>query len=324
MKVLVTGANGMLATHTIRYLSGEGYKVKALLRDKRKYQLEPHPAVELFQGDIRNKDNVLEAVKGCDFLVHTAAVTAPEYVTYSPYYDVNVTGTRNLLEAAVKNHLRKVIYVSSANTVGHGSKRDPGTESDKPRPPFTGSLYARSKLQAQELVESFSNEIEVAVVNPSFMIGSHDAKLGSGRIIIMGYDKKILFHPPGGKNFVNTKDVAQGIVAVLKKGRNRGVYLMTGENLTYREFFRRLNSVTGRNNHLIPVPDMVLLSAGYFSKIPQLLNLKTPYTLNNMEILCTENYYDNSSTQKELGIKFESIDHGITEAVSWFKDEGML
>ncbi len=324
MKVLVTGANGMLASHTISLLIDEGYEVKAMLRNKQKYQLKPHPLVELHEGDIRNRKKVQEVVKGCDFLVHTAALTAPEHITYAPYHEVNVIGTQNLLDAAVKNKLKKVVYVSSANTIGHGSKDDPGTEEIEPRAPFTESLYARSKIHAQKLIDLFTEYIEVSIVNPSFMIGAHDAKPGSGRIILMGYDKKMVFHPPGGKNFVNTKDVARGILAVLEKGRNRGVYLLTGENLTYGEFFNRLSLVTGKPNYLVPVPGPILKGVGYISKIPRLFNLKTPYSLNNMRILCTENYYDNSRAKKELGIHFEPIEYGIQEAVNWFKTEGMI
>lgn len=324
MKVLVTGANGMLATHTIIQLLEEGYRVKALLRKKEKYQLDPHPSVELVTGDILNKKAVEEAMAGCDALVHAAALTAPNIPNYDPYFKVNVVGTRNLMETAVRHHLKRVVYVSSANTIGHGDLLNPGKEGEEVKPPFRKSFYARSKKEAEELVKSFSKKIHTVVVNPSFMIGAYDAGPGSGRIVLMGYNKRVAFYPPGGKNFVNTKDVASGIISALKKGANGKNYLLTGENLTYREFFDKMRGEADRKTLLVRIPPAGLLGMGYLAKIPQLLRIPTSFSLANMKILCAHNYYNNARAKRELDIHFSPVEEGIREAADFFKSRNML
>lgn len=314
----------MLATHTILELVNEGYLVRGLLRKKEKYQLDPHPSVELVSGDILNKKAVEKAMTGCDALVHSAAITAPNLQSYEPYYNVNVIGTRNLMEAAVRNRLKKVVYVSSANTVGHGDLLNPGTEGEKVKFPFTDSFYAKSKKEAEDLVKSFSKEIHTVVVNPSFMIGAYDAGPGSGRIILMGYNKRLAFYPPGGKNFVNTKDVASGIVSGLKNGVNGKSYLLTGENLTYKEFFEKIRAAADKRTLLVKVPPAALMSLGYMSKIPRLLRIPTSFSLANMRILCARNYYNNARAKKELGARFHPVEEGIEEAVAFFRSRRML
>ena len=324
MKILITGANGMLATHIINQLIRKGYEVRAMLREPKKYQLDPDPHVEICTGDILNREAVDQAVRGSNALVHAAAITDPGLPSYSNYRRVNVLGAENVLHSAIIHHLKRVVYVSSANAIGHGTKENPGQETHMVRPPFTKSLYARSKLEAQNLVLSFSGKTEVVVVNPSFMIGAFDAKEGSGRIVKMGYNKKFLFYPPGGKNFVNAKDVAKGVVAAVEKGQNGRIYLLTGHNLSYREFFQKLAFLNNQKTSLIRIPRAVLRTAGYLSVVPKMFNLRTEISPVNMETLAVNNYYNNSRAKKELGLTFDPIEQGIGEAISWFKDQKML
>lgn len=314
----------MLATHAIEELVKEGYQVKAMLRDKKKYQLGPDSNVELFQGDILDRRAVELAVKGCDLLLHSAAITAPDIPKYSVYHRINVTGTETLLKAAATARIKKAIYVSSANTIGHGTIEEPGRETDEAKPPFKDSYYAKSKRVAQDVALSFADKMKVVVVNPSFMIGAYDTKLGSNRIILMGYNKKIVFYPPGGKNFVNTRDVAKGIVSAFEKGKNGECYLLAGENMTYRSFFEKLRKKSDRDTSLLRIPPWLLLGLGHFAEIPRKLKIKTPFSVQNMQILCTSNFYDNGKARDELGVSFRPIDKGIEEAVEWFRNNGFL
>jgi dihydroflavonol-4-reductase len=96
---------------------------------------------------------------------------------------------------------------------------------------------------AEELLMKASEKMktEVVIVNPTFMIGPYDTKPSSGKIILMGYNKRISFLPPGGKNFIHVKDAAAAVCNALKYGKNREKYLLCNENLTYREFFKLMN-----------------------------------------------------------------------------------
>lgn len=324
MKVLVTGASGFLATNTIIELLSQGYKVVGLLRDKRKYLLPSHSNLELIEGDLFNINLLDQLVQKCDCIIHTAAETSQSLINYSDYYTANITSTGNLLQAAQKFKLKKFVFVSSANTLGYGTIENPGTEVRFIKEPFSESFYARSKLTAQELVLSKANEINVAVVNPTFMLGPYDKKPGSGRIIRMNYGKKIIFYPPGGKNFVHVTDVAKGIVSVLKEGKSGELYLLANENLTYKEFFQKLISVSGSRAFIIKVPKSLLLFIGIIGNVLRFAGFRNEFTLTNMKILCINNFYSNKKAITTLNIEFHSIDSALLEAISWFKDNKMI
>ena len=318
MKILVTGANGLLATNTIKKLLEQNYEVRGLLRDPAKFVLPAHPKLRLITGDIRDQKVVASAVKDCDIVIHAAALTAPDLLKYEQYYEVNVLGTQMMIEAAVQNNVQKFIYVSSANTIGHGTKTSPGTEEIWVKEPFIGSFYAKSKREGEEIVLANANKIHSVVVNPTFMLGAYDAKPSSGKIILMGYNKKIVFVPPGGKNFVNVDDVADAIIAAFAKGKSGEKYLLSGENLSYSEFFKKLNKFSNKKAVLIKVPSALLLSAGYVGNLFRKIGVATPVSFSNMRILSITNYYSNQKAEADLGVKFRPIDLGIRQAIKWF------
>ncbi len=322
--VLVTGANGLLATHVIMELLAQGYQVKGLLRDKQKFQLGEHPHLMLIQGDFTHTPTISEAVRNCDFVIHAAALTNQDLINYAPYQRVNVEAVKELMKASIRAGVKKVVHVSSANAFGYGTKEHPGNETRGIRKPFSKSLYAYSKWEGQQEVLSFKNQMEVTVVNPTFMLGAYDAKPGSGRILLMGFPKKILFYPPGGKNFVGVRDVAIGVLKALKQGKNGEAYLLAGENLTYLEFFRKLSLITHQSPLYIRIPKGLLLSVGLIGNILRTLGMATQLSLNNMKILCINNFYSNHKASGELGLRFTPIEKGIGEGIEWFIKEGRI
>lgn len=324
MKVLVTGANGLLATNTIIALLSRGYQVKGLIRDTRKFLLPQQNNLELAVGDITHAESLDRAIADCDYIVHCAATTDQNLLHYDDYHRINVTGTENIVQAALKHRVKKIVYVGTANTFGYGTSQVPGDETLPPKPPFSGAWYAKSKLEGQYRILANVDKIAVTVVSPTFMIGPYDGKPSSGAIIRMGYGKKIIFHPPGGKNFVNVEDAANGVANALEKGKNGEAYLLAGENLTYRQFFRKMGAQTAQNPLLIRLPALVLLAAGYIGDLFRALGLKTPLSSTNMKILCVRNYYSNQKARQELDMSFQPIENGIRKAIAWFQANQML
>ncbi len=321
---LITGANGLLATHVIVELLAQGYEVRGLLRDKQKFQLEEHPHLTLIQGDFTHPQTIREAVRECDFVIHAAALMNQNLLDYAPYQRVNVEAVKKIMKASIKAGVKKVVHVSSANAFGFGTKEHPGNETQLIRKPFSKSLYALSKLEGQRVALSFKDQIEVTVVNPTFMLGAYDAKPGSGRILLMGFPRKILLYPPGGKNFVCVRDVATGVLKALEQGKNGEAYLLSGENLTYRDFFKKLSHITHQSPLFIKIPRRLLLAVGWIGDFLRALGIPTQLSLNNMKILCINNFYSNHKASSELKLRFQPIGKGIEEGIAWFKKEGRI
>lgn len=146
-KVLVTGANGMLGTHTIRELLAAGYTVRGLLRRPDSYAGVWSSGLELVAGEFTDDDTLRRAMRDCDCVIHCAAKTG-QSGTYDSYERINVTATERLVEIAVACGVRRVVNISSANVFAYGSKERPGDETKPIAFPFNRSAYARSKFEA--------------------------------------------------------------------------------------------------------------------------------------------------------------------------------
>ncbi len=322
--VLVTGANGLLATNTIIELVKNDFFVKALVRKREKFILNHLKNIELIEGDLTDYTSLESATRNCDYIVHTAAETRQRLLNYKDYSKVNYTGTDYLFKAAIRNGVKKIIHVSTCNVFGYGSKLNPGDENKKISKPFSHSLYVKSKVRSQHLALSFSDKIEVVVVNPTFMIGAYDQKPSSGRIILFGLNKKIILVPPGGKNFVDVKDAAKGIVNAIYNGKNKESYILSGDNLSYREFFSKLNLLSNKKPLLISIPCFALFFMGIIGDFLKIFNLRNEFTLTNMKILCVKNYYTNNKAKTDLSIDFNPIDNAINDAILWFSKKNKI
>lgn len=324
MKVLVTGANGFLGTNTVSELLNLGYQVKGLIRNKLRSRNISHQNLEFIKGDITNLSDLEKAITDCLFVIHIAAVTNPKLLNYKDYEKVNVTGTENVLKACLKGKIKKLVYVSSANVFGFGNINKLGKENDSIKIPFSKSFYSISKLEGQKIVFSKSHKMDVVAVNPSFMIGPYDSKPTSGKIILMGLKKYVLFYPPGGKNFIHVKDVSKGIISALEKGINGEAYLLTNENLTYQQYFKKLIAKTTLNPVLIKIPKELLHIIGFLGDVFRKLGIKTSLSRTNLGTLTINSYYSNHKAKTQLNLKFTPIDDALTDAINWFQNNGEI
>lgn len=317
MNVFLTGISGLLGTNLAIDLLEKGHKVKGLLRDPSKYKGPKHQNLELVQGSLN--DDLIPLLVGSDIVIHAAAETNQHLTHYDDYRIVNCEATLHLLHAAIKSKIKRFIFVSTSNTLGYGSLNDLGNEQKKMMFPISASFYAQSKQEAESSLLQYTDQIEIIIVNPGFMIGAYDTKPSSGRIILMGLNRKIIFYPCGGRSFVHVKDVSQGIINGMEKGKNGERYLLVNENLTYREFFHKLNSLSGQRPLMIKIPKPVLIALGYGGNLLRLFGMKTSICSVNMRIVCVENFYSNRKSIEELGLKYLPVDTAMMDAVKYFQ-----
>jgi dihydroflavonol-4-reductase len=327
MKVLVTGANGLLGANVVRELESRGKEVRVLVRPTAGLSALEGTGAEVVHGDILDRQSLDRAMKGCDTVIHAAANTSQWPVRYSFYEPVNVLGTQNVMEACRENGISRVIYVSTANTFGPGTKEYPGTELSEFSGFRVGSGYMISKYVAQQnvLMEVEKHNTPVVIVNPTFMIGPYDSKPSSGKIILMGLNKRVQVYPDGGKNFIHVRDAATGVCNAMERGRVGGCYLLAHENLTYREFYERLNRVAGQRPSMVKVPSLVLQAAGRIGTLIERTGKKAaPLNHVNARLLTIGNYYSGKKAVQELGLPQTPIETAITEALSWFRSTSMI
>jgi dihydroflavonol-4-reductase len=323
MRVLVTGANGFLSGHIVRELLRRDHTVRAMMRPGAKAHALAGLDIEITYGNITSIADVIEAVRGCDIVIHAAADTSQSHRRAKDYYPVNVEATSNIIEAVSAEKCKRLIFVSSANTMGFGTLRDPGDETTPISPLFLRSGYAKSKLMAQQLVMEAVAEkkIDAVVVNPTFMIGPVDHNPHSGRIFKMVLNRKLVLYPPGGKNFVDVRDAAKGIVNAIHNGKSGECYLISGENLSFREFFRRINTFSAQNSKLIAVPAFVIKLSGIIGSILRRLGITMELNYTNAKLLCIHNYFRNDKAVRDLGLTCSGIDKTIVDYLHWVRAE---
>jgi len=315
-KIFITGITGLLGTNLANELLEQGHQIKAIVRNPEGYVGKRNQNLELIQMDLwGNYDDYLN---DAEIVVHIAAETATNLLRYSDYDKINYQATKRLFEKSLANNVSQFIFISTANTIGHGCAKHLGTESQSIKKPFNQLYYAQSKLKAEKYLLTQESNTKVKILNPTFMIGAFDNKPSSGKIILMGMNKKFIFYPPGGKNFVAVKDVVNAITKSFENGTEKEKYLIAGENLSYRDFFSKLTHITQQKSFLIPIPKLLLLALGIIGNGLRKLNIRTSLSFPNMQTLCLKNYYSNKKSISDLNMRYSSLDTAIKDSVTYF------
>jgi len=320
-KIFVTGITGLLGSNLVSDLLGKGYKVKGLVRDKTAYAGPSHPNLELVEGTLF--DDFTRLLEEMDIVIHAAAETRQNLLHYSEYWRINCNTTIQLFSSAVYCKVKTFVFVSTANTLGYGTESEPGDETGKIRYPFSRLAYAKSKLEAEEYLLKNNRDINVLIVHPGFMLGPMVSRPGSGRIVRMGWKKRIIFYPPGGKSFVHVKDVSVAICTLIEKGKNGNKYLIVNENLSYSGFFTKLNRITHQTPVMVRIPVPIMRMIGCGGDFLRLLGVKSSLSSVNMKILCVSNFYSNKKSVSELNIEYRSIDQAIRDSIDIFTNRAL-
>jgi nucleoside-diphosphate-sugar epimerase len=325
MNVLVTGSNGFLGHHVVMELLKRQHHANLIVRNKQKISFDLG-SVTLFEGNFTDYTDLRQAASGCDAIIHIAADTATNLLHLEDYQTINVTGTAQVIQVAKELNIRNIVYISSSNTVGYGAEQLPGDERLAIQYPFTTSFYAQSKAESEELMKEASKEPgqHVVIINPSFMIGSNDSKPGSGKLILMGYKRRLMFTPKGGKNFVPVSNVAVVACNAITMGRNGERYLASGINLTFKEFYSLQKQEGNYKQLIIGIPDFLLLIVGILGDLIRKSGIKTDLCTMNLRQLMIRENYNNQKAKTELDLPESDIPVAVKEAIDWFKEHNMV
>ncbi len=325
--VFLTGADGMLGSSISRLLLADGYRVKALIQPGRDLSVLDGLDLEKVQGDILDPENLLNSIRGCEYVIHAAANTSIWPRRSEAVRSVNLDGTRNVMEAARTSGIKRMVHIGTANSFSPGPRTDPGDENS----PFDGWKYGmdyiESKYLAQEMLleEHHKNGFPVVIVNPTFMIGPYDTGPSSGRMLIELLSGRLPGYSRGGRNVICSFDVARAAVNALTQGREGECYIAGNENLPYGVFFRLACDVCEVDFKLIMIPHFLTLAAGLFSSILARISGKPPqlsFTMARMSAV--DHFFSSQKAQQELGLPLTPIEVGIRESVKWFKENGYL
>ncbi|MCP9449755.1 MAG: NAD-dependent epimerase/dehydratase family protein [Nitrospira sp.] len=323
MKALVTGATGFVGGAVARALVRAGYDVRVLTRANADLSNLNGLPVERIVGDLRDPASLRAALKGCAHLYHVAAHYALWARNPSIFYDVNVTGTVNLLEAARDVGTERIVYCSTIGAIGLPPGGGLGTEETPVSLSQMAGHYKRSKYLAEQEVLRLAKEgLPVVIVNPSAPVGEGDVKpTPTGQIIVDFMKGRMPAYIETGMNIVDVDDVAQGHLLAMQKGRVGERYILGGKNLLLREVFDILSAVTGVKAPSLKLPRLAVLPLAYVNHwIANMTGIPPRIPLEGVKMAKYKMHYDCSKAIRELGIPQTPPEVAIEKAVRWFRD----
>lgn len=318
---LVTGASGFLGWHVAQLLVERGHRVRALVRPGS--QLRDLDA-ETVTGDLRDPASLARAVAGCGLVFHVAADYRLWAADPGELYRSNVDGTRNLLQAASRAGVDRVVYTSTVGCIGIPR----GGVGDEDCPARLGEMsgaYKRSKFLAEQAaLEYAAAGLPVVMVNPTAPIGDHDRKpTPTGKIVLDFLKGEMPAFIDTGLNVVDARDVAMGHWLACERGRAGERYILGAENLTLAEILEKLAAIAGRPAPAVKLPYAVAYAAGVMTTAWARVSGTPPRApLDAVRMARKKMFVSHAKAARELGYQPGSAEGALARAVAWFRANG--
>ncbi len=327
MNILVTGAAGFIGSNVVRVLLEAGVQVRAMIvPDENQRNLEG-VEVEKVEGNVLDPPSLDRALKGCDTLFHLAAIYSIWKKDRAIFYKVNLQGARNMLWAARKAGIEKIVFTSSVAALGI----KPGKELSDEETAFNqfrfANDYVLTKYLSQEEALTFAREgLPLVVVCPGFPYGEGDiAPTPTGKMILDIVNGTNFMYFTGGLTVVDVKDVARGHLLAAKKGKVGEKYILSHKNFTIKDFFDLIAKTAGVRKPFLWSP---VLAAKIFGALMEKMaerSGKPPMTTaREVPYLSQFFFVDNAKARRELGMEFTPVENSLQRAIDWFRRVGYI
>ena len=323
---LVTGANGFVGAHVVRALAARDAQVRAFVRRGADMRALDGVDCEIVRGDLRDLDSVERAVHGCDEVYHVAADYRLWVVDEAAMYAANFGGTRNLLTAAKRSGVKKIVHTSTVGALGIGMDKVGREDTPVGLEDMVGP-YKRSKFLAEQAVLAAAREgLPVVIVNPSTPIGALDYKpTPTGRIIVEFLNRRMPAFMETGLNLACVEDVARGHLLAAERGRIGERYILGGENLTLEMMLQRLAAISGIRAPRVKIPYAVAFGFALGAEaVARTVTHRAPRaSLTEVRMARKKMFFDPAKARVELGYEAAPIDEGLTRAIEFFRRIGI-
>lgn len=322
-RVLVSGANGFVGSAVARALLQHCYSVRALVRPSSDTTNLEGLDVEAVRGDLLDPVSLERALQGCEGLFHVAA----DYRLWArdprEILEANVRGTHNILLAAQRCGVRRIVHTSSVATLG---LHHDGTPSDEDTPVHLADMigaYKRSKFLSEALVRRCARVgAGIVIVNPAAPIGPRDRKpTPTGRMILDAARGRMPAFVDTGLCVVHVDDVAEGHVLAYQRGQRGRRYVLGGENMSLRSILGAVAELTGRRRPWLQLPHAVVLPVAYVAEAWARVTGTAPnVTVDGVKLSRHRMYFSSRRAETELGYSARPAREALADAIQWFRD----
>lgn len=322
---IVTGASGFLGNNIIRMLEhDDNAEVRAFVLNGESISSLNNLKCSIYYGDVTKVDSLNSIFDGCYgaeiFVIHCAAVVYIKSKYNSRVYDVNVNGTKNIVDKVLEYNA-KLIYVSSVHAIPEKSDGNLISEVSIFNPDDVVGLYAKTKAEAARYVmDSVKDKgLNACIVHPSGILGPYDFSnshlTALVREIVRG---KLPMCVKGGYDFVDVRDVAKGIIMACDKGKKGECYIMSGEFVSIKKLADLVCDVVGKKRIKVVLPIMIAKIVAPFYEMYYNVKGKTPlFTKYSLYTLSSNSNFSNEKAKRDLGFVTRDITDTVRDMVMW-------
>jgi dihydroflavonol-4-reductase len=322
-KILITGGTGFLGTHIVRqFLDGGEKNLRVMASSVPEWM--KGSGVEPIEGSVTSLEDVAKAVTGVTAIFHLAGKVSRDNDDAAAMNNIHLTGTRILCEAAKEAGVGVMILASSSGTT---AVSEDDQVFDETFPPPVDILtrwayYASKYYQERTAAESFDGEERrLVIMNPSLLLGPNDERLSSTKPVLDFLGRKLPYTPSGGLNFVDARDAAAAFITALERGKHQEKYLLGAANMTFAEFFGRLERLSGVSAPMLKMPKkLAMAGASFIDSVFKNWNKVSPVQPKEVEQAEYFWYFDSSKAEEELNFTPRDPQETLQDTISYLRE----
>ncbi len=325
---LVTGATGHLGFNIVRQLHRKNCKIRALVTpgDPNLFRLEN--MAEIFTGDVTDRttlDDFFDCPSTDDiYLIHCGGLLTLDYKFNQDVWDVNVIGTKNILDLAISYHVKKRVYVSGVSAIPLDPEVRELTEITDYRTDKVAGIYGKTKAAASSLVMGAVEQgLNISMVLPSLLIGPYDYGMTPVTQLIEDYlNGRIAINTDGGFDFTDVRDVAEATITCLENCEKGESYILSGQYHSVKEIFTALHDLAGVREVRLSMPGWMLKASSpvmdALNRIRKQRSLATPYSIF---MLNSNARYSHLKADSFLNYKTRPLEESLKDTIEFLRTE---
>jgi dihydroflavonol-4-reductase len=317
-KTLVTGGTGFLGSHLVKALAERGDELRLLVRESSRLDAVSGIEFETAPGDVMDQESLEGAMQGVRRVFHVAGIPSMRPGDRERVFDVNVSGTRHVLEAAERAGVERVVHTSSIAAIGPAERGGTADETQWFTGGRLGITYINSKHEAElEALRYAERGVPVVIANPTFVLGPDDPVGTSNRLVRRFLQRQIPTYVEGALNIVDVRDVAAGHLLVDEKGKVGDRYILGGRNFTLDRLFADLARISGVRPPPLRVPGQIALTG---IEIASRVGIPIPTTGDEVRSGLEWWTYTSAKAERELGYSARPHEETLEDTVRWQMD----
>ncbi|MEG0995117.1 MAG: NAD-dependent epimerase/dehydratase family protein [Bacilli bacterium] len=327
---LVTGAAGHLGNTIVRKLLEKKGLIRVFILKGDTFPIEDK-RISIFYGDVTDKETIKPFVQGLEktdsICIHCAGIVSIASRYEEKVYQVNVNGTKNIMDACMENNIKRVIHVSSVHAIKENKDGSIIKEATSFSKDNVEGLYAKTKAEASAYVLCMAKKgLNVSIVHPSGIFGPGDYGHGHLTQLIIDYcNHRLTAAVKGGYDFVDVRDVADGIISCITKGSSGKCYILSNKHFEIKEILEMLHEITGHKKIKTILPIWFAKLTAPLSEWYYRLKKQPPlYTSYSLYTLTTNSLFTHKLATKELNYHPRPMNDTLRDTVNWLKEQGRI